>query len=128
MKGTIGLEFIGCNTADMLRAFADIQSLCGVKIRGDDAPARGPYVAAVTRSPSEDLTLSPVWGKRDYSKANSKGSRGVYVWYTLEMDVLYYVREPKSWRSVAEYYVAVTQSGRIYKLSDEEVEEWLSGL
>lgn len=56
-----------------------------------------------------------VYGRTDYSQANSKGSRGVRIWYTLESGGRYRVRSPKSWKSIDEYICNVTEDGNIVR-------------
>ena len=132
MKGSISLEFIGASTADMLRQFEKLESRFG--FGGDDDTPRhpfdrsGPCVLRVHRSESGKVCGEQVWGKRDYSKANSKGTRGVYVHYVLEENELYWIKAPQSWRSTSIYFAAVTPVGDIKRLTDEEAEEWLSAL
>lgn len=117
MKATLSLEYIGGNTWDVLRRFEP----------GSDWP--GPFVKkAVAQKQDGTPFFEVIYGKRDYSKANSKGSRGVYVWYILESGWLYYVKEPRSWKSVDFYWCAVTENGDVYKMSESEAQEWLSNL
>lgn len=56
-----------------------------------------------------------VYGHTDYSKANSKGSRGVRIYYTLESGRRYRVRAPQSWKSTEEYICYVTEEGNIIR-------------
>jgi hypothetical protein len=60
-------------------------------------------------------------GKKDYLRANSKGSRGVYVYYTLESGKLYQVCE----RWTRRYFCVVDQHGNIIKLTGAETKQWL---
>lgn len=122
MKASIGLEFIGCNSADLVQSLARIE---GCK---PDKPLFGPFVRVACRNDDGEIVWRTIYGQRDYSKANSKGSRGVYVWYTLEEDKLYFVKEPKSWKSSAYYYCAVSATGDVIKVSEEDAREWLSAL
>ena len=131
MKATLELEFIGANSADF------INSLCGqfdrIKPGLGDAfigrPAPGPWVAEITgRYPSGKLKRTFVRSKRDYSRANSKGSRGVWLWFVLESDKLCEVHARTSWKNSTDYFCAITVTGDIYTLSDDEVGEWLSVL
>lgn len=50
-----------------------------------------------------------IYGRTDYSQANSKGSRGVRIWYTLESGKRYRIRSPRSWKSTDEYICHVTE-------------------
>lgn len=58
--------------------------------------------------------------KKDYSRSNSVGSRGVYANYILESDHIYDVKDHKD-----RYYCTVTDNGNIVRLSEDEVREWL---
>lgn len=129
MKATIGLEHIGANIYNDMRALDETFAALGFRVdMTGEYPYRGPAVAEMYRDGAGDLHAHWLAGKRDYTRANSKGSRGIKVWYTLEENRLYWVREPRSWRHVAEYYAAVTPEGGVYYLSEEEANEWLSAL
>jgi hypothetical protein len=58
--------------------------------------------------------------KKDYSRSNSKGSRGVYAEYILESGKIYDVKSRKS-----RYFCTVNDNGDIIKLSESEVIECL---
>jgi len=55
-------------------------------------------------------------GNTDYSKANGRGSRGVYIYYTLESGKEYFVKSPMSWKKVESYFVAVNEAGDVIRL------------
>jgi predicted transcriptional regulator len=58
---------------------------------------------------------------KDFSKSNSKGSRGVYAEYILESGAIYQVKDDK-WR----YFCTVDESGNINRLAEEEVIQCLN--
>lgn len=58
--------------------------------------------------------------KKDYSRTNSKGSRGVYAEYILDSGKIYDVKEHKD-----RYFCTVDDGGNIIKLTEEEVIECL---
>jgi hypothetical protein len=64
-------------------------------------------------------------GKKDYRKSNSKGSRGVFIWYILESGFVYEVKAPLSWKNTERYYCIVTEEGEIQRVDKEYVEEWI---
>ena len=128
MKAALSLEFIGANTHDYLRGAERLMELAGVKLHPEDRVRGGPWVAALRRDAGGAIRLDFLAGKRDYSKANSKGSRGVYVHYVLEQDRLYWVQSPKSWKSTIRYYAAVTAAGGIRTLTADEAKEWIDAL
>lgn len=59
--------------------------------------------------------VSIVRGRTDYSHANSKGSRGVKMWYTLKSGRRYKVKAPQSWKNSDEYFCHVNDSGEIVR-------------
>lgn len=59
-------------------------------------------------------------GNKDYSEANSKGSRGVYKYYYLEEGYIYEVSEPTSWKNTNRYFCRV-ENGEEIEMSKEEV-------
>lgn len=59
--------------------------------------------------------------KKDYSRSNSVGSRGVYAIYILEAGHIYDIKEFKD-----RYYCTVDDTGNIIRLSESEVMEWLN--
>ena len=67
-------------------------------------------------------------GKKDYSRSNSKGSRGVYASYLLESGKLYDVKSKISWKRSERYYCRVEENGDIKRISEEELIECLRNL
>jgi len=61
-------------------------------------------------------------GKKDYTNANSIGSRGVMVYYHLKDGPVYEVHSWVSWSSVDRYFCRI-ESGEIVRMTEEEVEE-----
>jgi hypothetical protein len=128
MKGTIRLELIGANTYDSIRSFERMLAMIGARTSPEDRISSRAWVAELYRDIHGGLRYSFLTGKRDYSQANSKGSRGVMVWYVLEEDKLYLVSAPQSWKCNEVYYAAVTPRGDIARLSKEDAEQWLKEL
>lgn len=64
-----------------------------------------PHMLAITgMTDSGAFTWERIYPKRDYSRANSKGSRGVYATYELPEGLFYKVNRRVSWkRSVVEW-------------------------
>ena len=131
MKATLSLEFIGADSADFLNAMTKSFNQVAPGM-GDWMIGRskgGPWVAEILgRHEHFKLDRSFLRSNRDYSRANSKGSRGVYLWHILESDKLYEVNARVSWKNSERYFCAVSESGEIYTLNDEEVETWLNAL
>jgi hypothetical protein len=59
--------------------------------------------------------------EEDYSKSNSKGTRGVYLNYFLEYGSLYEVSSPESWTSTDRYFLEITDDGEKKRLEKEMV-------
>lgn len=132
MKASLKLEFIGAANYDMLRQLDRSMPVLGFGI-GVDRPSHpfqfpGPCVVRFYKDVDGAIALEQIFGSRDYSRANSKGTRGVYINYVLHENELYCVKEPISWRRVSYYYAAVTPSGDVTSITDQEAQEWLSAL
>ena len=67
-----------------------------------------------------------VKGKKDYAKANSKGSRGVFVWYTLQSGRVYDVQARVTWRRTERYFCRVDDAGEVVRMTEEEVRQWFA--
>jgi hypothetical protein len=65
--------------------------------------------------------------KKDYSKANSIGSRGVLYNYFLEHDKLYEVQHYHSWSRSERYYCVVNNDQEL-KLNKDEAIKWLKNI
>ncbi len=63
--------------------------------------------------------------KKDYSRSNSKGSRGVYAEYILESGKIYEVKATVAWGRFSRYFCKVDGNGDIIKITETEVLEWL---
>jgi len=59
-------------------------------------------------------------GKTDYSLANSKLSRGVYMEYLLKHGRAYEVSEPTSWGCVERYFCTANSAGDVVKITKQE--------
>jgi len=113
MKASLSVEAIGHDTIEYLRWGSNLLDDCGLpgkSIVGNPVELAGWGVWDVR----EDRKVKRmIYGRTDYSNANSKGSRGVRIWYTLESGHLYFVRSPTSWRNVDEFYCRVNDEGDI---------------
>jgi len=65
--------------------------------------------------------------KKDYSKSNSNGTRGVYAYYILGDGKLYEVCSPQTWKSDDRYFCTVS-GGHLERLTKEDVDEWLKNI
>lgn len=66
-----------------------------------------------------------VHGVKDYSSANSKGSRGIAVTFFLEEGPIYEVSSPLSWKSIDRYFLRIVD-GSPLRMAKSEVEECLA--
>jgi hypothetical protein len=62
---------------------------------------------------------------RDYTEANSMGSRGVYDYFNLENGKIYDISSPSSWKKVDRYYCRV-ENNQMRRITENEVEQWLN--
>lgn len=63
-------------------------------------------------------------GMRDYARANSIGSRGVYIGYNLLEGPIYEVSEPISWKQTDRYFLRI-EGGNRRRMSIEEASQCL---
>lgn len=129
MKGILILELFGEDTRQLCKICRKMFEAGG----GDagaaifDAeigvPPRSSWVAEVT-GPDEKYGLARTFlrGKMDYSKANSKGSRGIFVEYVLDPGKIYEVKSQETWRRAWLYFCTVDgENGNIVVLEREEI-------
>lgn len=64
--------------------------------------------------------------KADYTHANSKGTRGVWLFWTLECGPVYQARYRTTWTDWHERILTVAPDGRILDVTEEEAREWLA--
>lgn|SRR5574340_1041216 len=132
MKATLSIEFIGASSYAHLKGLCDYFDLVGGNGFGDrfiGRPKGKPWVAEITgKDDHYGLARDFLQANWDYSDAHAKGNRGVYLWFILESNKLYEVYRKVSWKNSERYFCAVSEDGRIYRLDDEEVSEWLNAL
>lgn len=63
-------------------------------------------------------------GQKDYSLANSVGSRGVFIYYALKPGV-YEIHERLTWKKTRRYFIHV-EGDSITEIDEVEVVEWLT--
>ena len=119
MKATLKLEAIGDNTA---RAMAGWKHLLGDELMGDVKIDR-PWVAKLTGLyASGKFQHEFLRGNKDYSESNSKGSRGIYFWYTLESGNYYEVNDLQTWKHTERYLCKVSELGEIIPVEEVEIQ------
>lgn len=96
-----------------------------IHVRGMAREEFKPWVARITGVGKQGKLMREfVRGVRDYSEANSIGSRGIYEYFTLPPGV-YEVNNRVSWSRVRRYFVRVSEEGDITEISKQEVLSWL---
>lgn len=129
--GNLRIEAIGDDLEDQLRSARREMRDAGVppeEIRTSAPRIRSAWVAEIRgRSRKYGLARAFIRGKKDYSEANSVGSRGVYIYYFLEPGRYYEVSEPRSWRHTERYFAKV-RGGKVVRVDEEELEQWLARL
>lgn len=123
MKAYLEIELIGDNMVQTFRSLCKFTNGLapglGSATFGDYPPSG--WVAEITGFDARYRYQRKFLGyKKDYSRANSKGSRYVYAEYILESDKIYEVKDDRR-----RYFCKVNCMGDIEKLEEEEVQEWL---
>lgn len=123
MLAVLELEWIGeYNDAHCRLLNAQIKAASG----GIDLGYKSnrPWVARIIgRDARFGLAREFVEGQIDYSRANSKGSRGVYLYFPLKGGI-YEVKKHLTWKHDRRYFIRV-ENTQITEMTREEVELWL---
>lgn len=128
MRALFKIELIGDNIRREARNIVNdltpaVGRAAAEAFMGKD-PSR-PWVARIDGlDPRYGLARTFVHGTRDYSRANSVGSRGVWECFALEPG-LYEVFHRVSWHRARRYFIRVTEDGSYHEISREEVEACL---
>lgn len=111
MRAALKLELIGDDGIQALRRY-------GVRMPQ-------PWVARIVgRDSTFGFKRRFERGIKDYTHANSVGSRGVYMIYTLEPG-LYEVQQRISWKQWKRRYLWVKHDGTIEDVLREDIDAWL---
>jgi len=126
VKGILILELFGEDARQMAKLYRGMFEVGG----GDfgrayfdkhiGVPPRSSWVAEIT-GPDEKYGLSRVFlkAKTDYSKSNSKGSRGILVEYILSQGKIYEVKEQITWKRSERYFCIINDDGDVIKIDEE---------
>jgi len=80
-----------------------------------------PWVAKITGLDDRyGLVRDFVKGQKDYSRANSTGSRGIFLHYFLEPGI-YEINERKTWKRAKRYFAKIIDQQTLIEISREEV-------
>lgn len=119
MKAAFSAEAIGLTTSDEITAFV-------FAMTREFHQMNRPWVAEITGvSLKYRYARTFLRGKADYKGSNSKGTRGVWMWWTLESGHIYEAKYRTSWNRWEHRFLTVTDDGDIKDLTEEEVWEWL---
>lgn len=128
MSYILALECIGDDT----NGHAWLRHQAMRQLMGEDVaafmrlPTRRPWVAHLTGlSARYGFARAFVPGKKDFSQANSLGSRGVYAHYILEEGLLYEVHALLSWKRSEHYYCQI-RLGAPFRLTKEVIIQCLN--
>lgn len=128
MRAVLKLEIIGDNYYSYKRTLATGEAQETPRMEryaemmGRDKTR--PWVAKIMGTdPKYEFRREFLRGQKDYSLANSVGSRGVYEYFALQ-DGIYEVHERFSWKGTRRYFICV-QDTKITEISCDEVLEWL---
>ena len=86
------------------------------------------WVAEITGTdPKFGLKREFCNGIRNYSKANSKGTRGIETTYELTAGKIYEINEPQSWKNTNRRIVYVAANDKRYKIDAKDALALLAG-
>jgi hypothetical protein len=86
-----------------------------------------PWLAEITgRDRKFGFKREFVRAKREYAQANSKGTRGIWFYWTLSINRVYEAWRPLSWNRSERLFLRATPEGDVEEISREEVEAWLN--
>jgi len=84
-----------------------------------------PYVAEIVGLISGEYQRKFLSHHRDYSQANSKGSRGIFLIFLLEINRVYEIKEQISWKNWNKYFCIVNQRGKLIQLKENSVKRYI---
>lgn len=121
------VECIGDDFHDRMRGYYDCAVMLGPGM-GEALVGKIPpgwwCAEIIGRSGRYRWERSFLRGQKDYSEANSVGSRGAYIYYHLEEGKVYEVKAPRTWRKTDRYFVRI-EGGEPIEMTDAEVETWM---
>lgn len=125
---TLKIEAIGDNNDQAIRQASGFLDAIIGGVAGEAMVGKLPasyFVAEITGfHPKFKYERKFLKGQKDYSEANSKGSRGVYVYYYLEEGKIYDVKKPVSWKNDRRFFCRIEGNTRI-EMEESEVKECL---
>jgi hypothetical protein len=131
MKNIIEIELFGDNVNQMIKLYRGISEdiLPGFWDATIGTIPQSGWVAEITGFDSiYKYARKFLKCKKDYSRSNKKGSRGVFIEYILESGHIYEVKKKPSWNRTERYFCIVSDEGDIIKISEDEVVAKLKAL
>ena len=125
MKAQIKIEAIGDDVDQTLRFFTGLTNglVPGLGDVTFGKPIKTYWVAQIT---GVDLKYKYartfIRGKKDYTHANRKGSRGVFVYFLLESGNVYEAKKSSKRR----FFCIVDNEGDIIEVDKEYVDQWIN--
>ena len=124
MKAVIALEIIADNYYAYLQAKkrGEATASCSAEKYGEllGHDKTRPWIARITGLCEKyGLKREFIRGQKDYSRANSIGSRGVYEYFALDTGI-YEVHERTTWKKTRRYFIRA-KDAQIEEISREEV-------
>ena len=102
------LEAIGDDTAQMVPQY------------------RRSWVAKLTGFYGRGFQREYLKAMKDYSHANSVGSRGVTLTYWLQTGDLYEIHQLTAWSNYDHYFCVLGDDGTPLRLNESEARQWLN--
>jgi hypothetical protein len=125
MKAQIKIEAVGDDVDQFLRQFRNLTNDLAPGL-GDmtfGKPLHTYWVAQITGvHPKYKYERQFLRGKKDYTHANRKGSRGVFVYYLLESGNVYEVKKSSKCR----FFCIVDDEGDVVEVDKDYVEKWIN--
>jgi hypothetical protein len=126
MKHIITVEAIGDDFADLAKRMRGLarrveSAMPGYGRMFDPDASGSPWVAEIIGThPTFRFERRFLKGQKDYSNGNSKGSRGVMLYFVLEEGLIYEISKRASWKNRMRYFFRILD-GREEELTEQEV-------
>lgn len=126
MKAILEIEAIGDGNDQQIKLYSRVANLAAPGLGGYFKCPASYFVAQIIgRDPKYKWSRIFLRGKKDYSRSNSKGTRGVYIYYELESGSVYDVKKPVSWKNTDRFFCFVDDDGNINRIEENEIEKCL---
>jgi len=131
MKAYLEIELFGDDVRQLNKLYRNLSNelLPGIgDVTFGNTPSSG-WVAEITGfDPKYKYLRNFLKYKKEYSRSNSKGSRGIMAEYILESGHIYQVKSQTSWKNVDKYFCIVSNDGDIIKITEEDVIDQLRSM